>query len=154
MSAMASQITGFSVVCSTVCLGTIQRKHQISTSLAFVSDRWSVDSPLKGPVTRKMVPIYDVIMILRTLNQSYRLRVSSRDFALSRRYETSLWSDFDHSTHHYHIKLWNVSFWCRMLITHSVWDFVCGSWSTFSQTNMDQHQSDWYLRVFASMEYR
>ena len=36
MSAMASQITGVSMVCSTVCSGAAQRKHQSSASLAFV----------------------------------------------------------------------------------------------------------------------
>ena len=34
MTAMVSQITGVSVVCSTVCSGTAERKHQISASLA------------------------------------------------------------------------------------------------------------------------
>ena len=44
--------------------GTDQRKHQSSTSLAFVrgSHRWPVDSPHKWPVTRKMFPFDDVIM--------------------------------------------------------------------------------------------
>ena len=36
MSMMASQITGISIVYSTVCLGADQRKHQSSASLAFV----------------------------------------------------------------------------------------------------------------------
>ena len=36
MSAMTSQITGFSIVCSTVCSGADQRKDQSSTSLAFM----------------------------------------------------------------------------------------------------------------------
>ena len=36
MSKMASQITGVSIVCSTVCSGADQRKHQSSASLAFV----------------------------------------------------------------------------------------------------------------------
>ena len=36
MSAMASQITGVSVVCSTVCSGADQRKHRTSALLAFV----------------------------------------------------------------------------------------------------------------------
>ena len=36
MSMMASQITGVSIVCSTVGSGTDQRKHQSSVSLAFV----------------------------------------------------------------------------------------------------------------------
>ena len=44
MSAKASQITGASVVCSNVCSGADQRKHQISASLAFVrgttGDQW------------------------------------------------------------------------------------------------------------------
>ena len=44
MSAMASQITGVSIVCSTACLGAVQRKHQSPASLTFVresaGDRW------------------------------------------------------------------------------------------------------------------
>ena len=50
MNAMASQITGVSIVCSTVCSGADQRKHQSIASLAFVRGihRWSVDSPHKG----------------------------------------------------------------------------------------------------------
>ena len=41
-----------------------QRKHQSSASLAFVRgiQRWPVNSPQKGPVTRKMLPFDDVIM--------------------------------------------------------------------------------------------
>ena len=64
MSAMASQITGVSIVCSAVCLGGDQRKHQGSASLAFVGGihRWPMDSPHKGPVTRKVFPFDDVIM--------------------------------------------------------------------------------------------
>ena len=64
MSAMASQITGFSIVCSTVCSCADQRKYQSSVSLAFVRGihRWSVDSPHKWPVTRKMFSFDDVIM--------------------------------------------------------------------------------------------
>ena len=64
MSAMASQITGVLIVCSTVCSGADQRKHQSSASLAFMTGirRWPVDSPHKGPVTRKMIPFDDVIM--------------------------------------------------------------------------------------------
>ena len=65
MSAMTSQITSVSIVCSSVCSGTDQRKHQSSASLAFVRGirRWLVNSPHKGPVTRKMFPFGDVIMI-------------------------------------------------------------------------------------------
>ena len=65
MDAMASQITSLTIVYSTVYLGTDQRKHQSSASLAFVRGihRWPVNSPHKGPVTRKMFPFDDVIMI-------------------------------------------------------------------------------------------
>ena len=64
MSAMASQITGASIVWSTVGSGADQRKHQSSASLAFVSGIhwWPVNSPHKRPVTRKMFSCDDVIM--------------------------------------------------------------------------------------------
>ena len=69
MSAMASQITGISIVYSTLCPGADQRKHQSSASLAFVRGihRWPVNSPHKGPVTRKMFPLDDVIMSRKCL---------------------------------------------------------------------------------------
>ena len=65
MNTMACQTTGVSIVCSTVCSGADQRKHQNSASLAFVMgiQRWPVDSPHKGLVTRKMFPFVDVIII-------------------------------------------------------------------------------------------
>ena len=64
MSAMAYQIISLTIVYSTVYLGTDQRKQQSSASLAFVGGihRWSVNSPHKGPVTRKSFPFDDVIM--------------------------------------------------------------------------------------------
>ena len=47
-------------------------EHQSSASLAFVRGihRWPVNSPHKGPVTRKMFPFDDVIMVIyvRKLN--------------------------------------------------------------------------------------
>ena len=66
MSTMASRITGVSIVCSTICSVADQRKHQSSASLAFVRGihRWPADSPHKGPVTRKMFPFDDVIIII------------------------------------------------------------------------------------------
>ena len=62
MSVMASQLTGVSIGNWTVCSDTDQRKHQSSASLAFVRGihRWPVNSPHKGPVTRKMFPFDDV----------------------------------------------------------------------------------------------
>ena len=64
MSAMASQITGVSILCSTVCSGAVQRNHQSSASLAFMRGihQWLMDSSHKGPVTRKMFPFNAVIM--------------------------------------------------------------------------------------------
>ena len=64
MSTMASQITSVLIVCAIVCSGEDQRKHQSSASLAFVRGihRWPINSPHKGPVTRKMFPFDDVIM--------------------------------------------------------------------------------------------
>ena len=58
MTAMASQITSLMIVYSTVYSSADQRKHQSSASLAFVGGihRRSVNSPHKGPVTRKMFP--------------------------------------------------------------------------------------------------
>ena len=57
MSTMASQIISLMIVYSTVYSGADQRKHQRSASLAFVN------SPHKRPVTWKMFPFDDVIMI-------------------------------------------------------------------------------------------
>ena len=64
MGAMASQITSLMIVYSTVYSGADQRKHQNSTSLAFVRriHRWPVNSLHKWPVTRKKFPFDDVIM--------------------------------------------------------------------------------------------
>ena len=65
MNPMASRITSLTIVYSTVYSGADQRKHQSYASLAFVRGihRWPVNSPHKGPVTRKMFPFDDVIMI-------------------------------------------------------------------------------------------
>ena len=65
MGAIASQITSLTIVYSTVYSDADQRKHQISASLAFVQwfHRGPVNSPYKWPVTRKMSPFDDVIMI-------------------------------------------------------------------------------------------
>ena len=65
LSAMTSQITRVSTVCPTVCPSADQRKPQSSASLVFVWEIhwWSVDSPHKGPVIRKMFPFDDVIML-------------------------------------------------------------------------------------------
>ena len=63
--AAASQITNLTIVYSSFYSGADQRKHQSSTSLAFVRGihRLPVNSPHKEPVTRKMFIFDDVIMV-------------------------------------------------------------------------------------------
>ena len=59
-------MSGIRIVYSTICSGADHRKHQSSTSLAFVRGIhwWPVNSLHKRPVTWKMFPFDDVIMIL------------------------------------------------------------------------------------------
>ena len=65
MGAIASQITSLTIVYSIVYSDADQRKHQSSASLAFVRGihREPVNSPHKWPVTRKMFPFQDFIML-------------------------------------------------------------------------------------------
>ena len=70
MSTIVSQITSLTIVhltCLSAYSGADQRKHQRSMSLAFVRGihQWTVNSPHKGPVTLKMFPFDDVIMIIK-----------------------------------------------------------------------------------------
>ena len=64
MGGTASQITSLAIVYSTVYTGVDQRKHQSSSSLAFVRGihRLPVNSPQKWPVTRKLFPFGDVMI--------------------------------------------------------------------------------------------
>ena len=70
MTTLASQITSLAIVYSIVYSDADQRKHQSSASLAFVRGihRGPVNSPHKWPVTRKMFPFDDVIMIWIQIN--------------------------------------------------------------------------------------
>ena len=72
MGSIASQITSLTIVYSVVYSGADQRKHHSSASLAFVRGihRGPVNSPHKGPVTRKMFPFDDVIMLNRYSDES------------------------------------------------------------------------------------
>ena len=65
MGATASQITSLTIVYSIVYSGTDEVKHQNSAPLAFVRGihRSPVNFPHKEPVTRKMFPSDDVIML-------------------------------------------------------------------------------------------
>ena len=80
MGAIASQITSLTIVYSTVYSDADQKKHQSSASLAFVRGihRRPVNSPHKGPVTRKMFPFDDVIMCFQdmdTIDDQLRARI-------------------------------------------------------------------------------
>ena len=91
MGAMASQITSFKIVYSTLYSGADQRKHQSAASLAFVRGihRSPMNSPRKGPVTRKMFPFDDVIMInglVQDCSDPVLMHWSCRSLALSHRY--------------------------------------------------------------------
>ena len=81
MGTIASQITSLTIVYSTVYSGADQRKHHGSASLAFVRGihRRPVNSPHKWPVTRKMFPFDDVIMVyfVPWINNDERHRVWS-----------------------------------------------------------------------------
>ena len=63
--AIASKIISLTIVYSTDYSDADQTKHQSSTSLAFVRGihPGPVNSPHKWPVTRKMFPFDDVIMV-------------------------------------------------------------------------------------------
>ena len=65
MDAMGAQITSLAIVYSSVYSGADQRKHQSSASLPFGCGihRGPVNSPHKWPVTRKMFPFDDVVML-------------------------------------------------------------------------------------------
>ena len=65
MGPITSQITSLTIVYLIVYSDADQRKHQSSASLAFVRGihRGQVNSSHKWPVTRKMFPFDDVIMI-------------------------------------------------------------------------------------------
>ena len=62
MSAMASQITSFTIVYSTVNSGVDETKNPSSASLAFVREIHRLPGH-KGSVTRKMFPFDDLINI-------------------------------------------------------------------------------------------
>ena len=62
MGDIASQITSLAIVYPTVYSGTDQRKHQ-SSEFVWGIHRRPVNSPHKWPVTRKISPFGDVIML-------------------------------------------------------------------------------------------
>ena len=116
MTAMASQITDVSIVCSTVCSGADQRIHQNSASLAFVRGihRWPVDSPYKGPVTQKMFPFDDVIMAESNFTSWYHDVYGSS----STRYKASLVCCISPRVSPY---ITNATYLLRMILKSIIW---------------------------------
>ena len=75
MDTMASQITSLTIVYSTVYSNADKKTHQSSASLAFVwgIHRGPVNSSHKWPVTRKMFPFDEVIVVNELPDASYVL---------------------------------------------------------------------------------
>ena len=97
MSTMASQITSLAIVYTTVYSGADQRKHQSSASLAFVRGihRWPVNSPHKGPVTRRMFPFDGVIMDKPIQTRWHPRYTFATEFDLQMTYLKSVWDRVD-----------------------------------------------------------
>ena len=77
MSMMASRITSLTIVYSSIYPGADQRKHQSSASLAFVRGihQWPVNFLRKWPVSQKMFPFDDIIMIKFISNIAFSTNV-------------------------------------------------------------------------------
>ena len=88
MTMLASQITSLTVVYSIVYSGVNQRKYQSSASLANVREiHWGpVNFPHKWPVTRKMFPFDDVIMIVTLFHD-----LNGWNFRRGKRNRMSVW---------------------------------------------------------------
>ena len=84
MGTNVSQMTRLTVVYSTVYSGADRRKHKSSVSLAFVRGmlRWPVNSPHKGPVTWKMFPFDDVILITSFVRRYHSMKTLTRLLAI------------------------------------------------------------------------
>ena len=88
MTKVVSQITSLTVVYSIVYSNADQRKDQSCASLAIVRGihRWPVNSPHKGPVTRKMFPFNDVMYKENNNIISFLQIVRQRKHWLDQRY--------------------------------------------------------------------
>ena len=138
MSAIVYQITGVSIVYSTVCSSADERKHQSSASLSFVTGNHQlpVDSLHKGPVTRQMFPLDDVIYVVVVRMQIYGL---VKDCSISSALATKilqpctkaskgglLTSRDNHTTIQYcklsfsHLKIQNLRNACHVLSLHAL----------------------------------
>ena len=137
ISAMASEITSLTIVYVTVYSGGDQRKHQSSASLVFGRGihRW----PHKGPVTRKMIPFDDVIM-MQSISNFYDDAMAWTQFqhywpffadTLSFMWRPSPWCV--NYNFNLHIIEYNRLFWnCRCSGNPSLWICTGKSWIIMS----------------------
>ena len=119
MGAIASQITNLTIVCSTVYSDADQRKHKSSASLAFVRgiQWWPVNSPHKWPVTRKMFPFDDVIMLNWAMSYQMSYGKSMDENVACRRCSNYIF--IVDSTYGCN-RLWKTN--CKTIVEH--WSFV------------------------------
>ena len=85
------------------------RKHQSSALLAFVRGihRWPLNSPHKGPVTRKMFPFDAVIMFSRCVQQAHGIIVEHSVLAVSNKVYTFM--PLSNHTRHKSVPIWSLS---------------------------------------------
>ena len=104
LSAMTSQITGVSIVCSTVCSGAAQRKHQSSASLAREIHLWLVDSPQRANNSEK-VSIWwrhqETWYLMPWAHKSYR------KWSLITHYSSPIFSNLSLWRHHIWLVMWS-----------------------------------------------
>ena len=101
---MASQITILTIVYSTMYSGADQRKHQSSASLAFVREIH------KWPVTRKMFPFDDFIIVCNKVDTASPLNNGSTYIytnVFTDGHRISLFCQEYYSLSVKHIKLWS-----------------------------------------------
>ena len=147
ISTLASQITGISIVYSTVCTDADQRKYQSSASLVFV--RWihrrPVNSPHKGPVTRKIFQFDDVSMVLKFpslwINHETCVKYTIQRLWCQCKIQIVLLS--------HQFTIISVIAWSYSMLSHFV--YAPSQWETTLQRNVISHwlgaYKEWALRV-------
>ena len=95
MSAMTSQITSLSIVCSTVCSGANQlKKSQFRVTGLCERNAPVIDGfPSQGPVRRNIFPFDDVIMVHGNYGMPFRIQAIKSSLTI--RHET-----WDHYGNH------------------------------------------------------
>ena len=116
MGIIASQITRLTIVYSTVYSGDDQRKHQSSALLAFVRGihRRPMNSPHKGPVTRKCFHLMTSSCIISLLDSVILRKENYRDGELCYRWWYAIAVDK-------YIHIWCCSYMIYIFIYIVIW---------------------------------